>query len=459
MPALSAVRRTRLAFLLACLAATAIVLISEAVYWQSVSRLDRVGTLSRAQDSIQNLTHAIVDAETGTRGFLLTSNRDYLGPYEAARVRIEDALGRLARHFEGDAESSAELGTLRDITRTKLSELALTIRLIEEGRVKATSEILNSGIGREKMDEIRAISGALLSREERYIARSRDDIYRTLLLSRIGIIVLSASGLLALFMYQRQTVALKLQQSQQQRMVRAERDRLEVEVIQRTAQLTELTQHIQTAREDERQRLARNLHDDLGALLTSAKLDAARIRSRIATAAPEALELLAHLVSTLNSGIALGRRIIEDLRPSALSNLGLAATLEILAREFTESTGVQVVCTLEPVELEPGVDLTAYRLVQEAITNISKYAQARHVWIVLAPCDGRIEVSVRDDGIGFEPTAKRAQAYGLVGMRFRVEASGGSLSLVSSPGQGTLIKATLPHSTAPAVEQPGPDAA
>ena len=118
-------------------------------------------------------------------------------------------------------------------------------------------------------------------------------------------------------------------------MVQAERDRLEVEVIQRTAQLTELTQHIQTAREDERHRLARNLHDDLGALLTSAKLDAARIKSRISTAAPEALELLAHLVGTLNSGIALGRRIIEDLRPSALSNLGLAATLEILAREFT----------------------------------------------------------------------------------------------------------------------------
>jgi len=338
-----------------------------------------------------------------------------------------------------------------------LSELALTIRLVEEGNINATSEILKSGIGREKMNEFRAIGARLLEDEERDIARGREDVYRTLLLSRIGIALLSTLGLLTLFMYQRQTIALELQRSEQQRAVRVEQDRLEVEVIQRTAQLTELTHHIQTAREDERHRLARNLHDDLGALLTSAKLDAARIKSRIAIAAPEALELLAHLVSTLNSGIALGRRIIEDLRPSALSNLGLAATLEILAREFTENTGVEVQCALEPVELEPSAELTAYRLVQEAMTNIAKYAGARHVWIVLETRGDLVEVSVRDDGAGFDLSVKRPSAYGLVGMRFRVEASGGGLSMVSSPGKGPLIKATLPRWIAQADEQAGPD--
>ena len=121
----------------------------------------------------------------------------------------------------------------------------------------------------------------------------------------------------------------------------------------RTAQLTELTHHLQTAREDERHRLARDLHDELGALLTSAKLDAARIRSRLAGTAPEALERLAHLVATLNSSIALGRRIIEDLRPSTLSNLGLVATLEILAREFAERSGIAGrIARWQPVQLE-----------------------------------------------------------------------------------------------------------
>lgn len=442
-------RRNRMVFPLACIVAAAIVLISEAAYWQSVDRLERVSELTKSQDSLQRLTQGIVDAETGTRGFLLTGGPEYLEPYKAALGKINLAMQQIDKRFGADPASAAVLSKLHEFTRSKLSELALTIRLVEEGKAKATSEILKSGIGKEKMDEIRAISGELLAGEERSIVQGRAGIYRTLALSRIGIIVLTLSGLLALFMYQRQTVALKLQQLQQQRMVQAQRDRLEVEVIERTAQLTELTQHIQTAREDERHRLARNLHDDLGALLTSAKLDAARIKSRIATSAPEALDLLAHLVNTLNSGIALGRRIIEDLRPSALSNLGLAAALEIQAREFTDATGVEVSCEITPVELEPASELIAYRLVQEAITNITKYANASHVRIELTPREDMVEVSVRDDGVGFDPRARRASAYGLVGMRFRVEACGGKLTIDSTPGQGTSVRAILPARLAP----------
>jgi signal transduction histidine kinase len=437
-------RRNRMVFPLACIVAAAIVLVSEAAYWQSVERLERVNAMTKSQDSLQRLTQGIVDAETGTRGFLLTGGPEYLEPYQAALGKIALALQQIDARFGPDPASADMLAKLHEFTSSKLSELQLTIRLVEEGKAKATSEILKSGIGKEKMDEIRAISSELLAREERNIQQGRDGIYRTLSLSRIGIIVLCLSGLLVLFLYQRQTVALKLQQLEQQRMVQAERDRLEVEVIERTAQLTELTQHIQTAREDERHRLARNLHDDLGALLTSAKLDAARIRSRISASAPEALDLLAHLVDTLNSGIALGRRIIEDLRPSALSNLGLVPTLEIQAREFSDITGVHVTCSLAAVELAPASELIAYRLVQEAITNITKYAQAKHVWITLAPHGEMVEVSVRDDGAGFDPQVRRASAYGLVGMRFRVEACGGRLTIESRPGQGTEVRAMLP---------------
>lgn len=435
--------RSRMIFPLACLAAATIVLISEYSYWKSADKLDHVGVLMRSQDGLQQLVQGIVDAETGTRGFLLTGSRDYLGPYQDALGRINHSMALLEQRFGTDPAFAKALHKLREFIATKLSELALTITLVEQGKGQATSEILGSGIGREKMDEIRAISSELLAGKEREIAQGRDSIYRTLLLSRVGIVLLSLSGLLALFMYQRQTTALKLQQLQQKRMVQAERDRLEVEVIQRTAQLTELTLHIQTAREEERHRLARNLHDDLGALLTSAKLDAARIKSRITVSAPEALDLLTHLVDTLNSGIALGRRIIEDLRPSALSNLGLAAALEILAREFSTNTGVEVSCALEPVELAASSELIAYRLVQEATTNVAKYANASHVWIALASRDGQVEVSVRDDGVGFNTDVKRASAYGLVGMQFRVEASGGKLSIASVPGQGTRISATL----------------
>lgn len=249
----------------------------------------------------------------------------------------------------------------------------------------------------------------------------------------------------AMLRYRRQTLVLRARQLELQRLLQVEHDRLEIEVAQRTAQLTGLAQRLQTAREDERNRLARDLHDELGSLLTSAKLDAARIRSRLAAGqAPEALERLSHLVSTLDSVIALKRRITEDLRPSALSHLGLVATLEILAREFGERSGVAVHCDLHPVALAPSCELTAYRLAQEAVNNLSKYAGAKNVWLSLAPQGHQAQISVRDDGTGFDTRTLDASANGLVGMRYRVEAEGGTLSVVSAPGQGTLIRALLP---------------
>lgn len=214
----------------------------------------------------------------------------------------------------------------------------------------------------------------------------------------------------------------------------------------RTAQLTELAHHLQTAREDERSRLARNLHDDLGAILTSAKLDVARIKSRVAKVVPETVDLLAHLVVTLNNGIALGRGIIEDLRPSALSNLGLVAALDILVKEFSDSNSVKTHGTFLPVQLSAKAELLVYRVVQESLTNITKYASAANVWVSLSLVNDMAEVSVRDDGIGFDPTQKRKQAYGLVGMLYRVEAEHGVLKVNSVPGRGTVIQVRLPLS-------------
>ena len=278
------------------------------------------------------------------------------------------------------------------------------------------------------------------------LAERHQELLRALLIGRIGVALLSTVSLLALIMVMRQSQVLADQQLVQKRLALAERDRLEIEVRERTAQLTELALHLQTAREDERQRLARDLHDELGALLTSAKLDAARIRSRLAGTAPEALERLSHLVGKLDGGIALGRKIIEDLRPSTLGHLGLVPTLEILLREFAERSGTQVHTTLAPVRLGAAAELVVYRIVQESITNVSKYASANQVWISLANVGGWVLLSVRDDGTGFDTRQRPGSAFGLLGMRFRIEAEGGALALVSAPGQGTCIDVRLPES-------------
>ena len=444
MDVLKVVRRSRLVFLLACVAVAAMVMLSEAAQWRSVRTLREMGTVIAARSTIRELQQAVVDAEAGQRGTMLTGLPEYRIPYEQAVQRVGAAFQTLDLHYANHPQSRELLAQLHKVADAKLSELALTLRLKDEGRNQASTAIVASGIGKEQLDELRRLSGALQDRETVNIARSQNAIYQTLLISRIGIALLSLTGLLSMYLYLRQTAVLERQQQEQQSLLQLERDRLEVEVAHRTAELTELATHLQTAREDERHRLARNLHDDLGSLLTSAKLDAARIRSRISGSAPETLDLLKHLVATLNDSIALGRRIIEDLRPSALGNLGLIATLEILLREFAAQSGTQVHLALEPVTLPSPSELIVYRVVQEAITNITKYAHASNVWVALDTLNGRAQISVRDDGQGFDTRAKPSSAYGLMGMRFRVEAAGGTLLLVSAPGAGCQVVAALP---------------
>lgn len=444
MNMLGVIKPGRFAFPLACVAAVAMLFVSEGSYWQSVDTLDRLGVIETRRSSMADLQRGILDAESAQRGYLLTGRGEHLQPYDRALQDIAASFKVLDAYYDAQPQAMALLAQLHRLSDARLSELAQAIRQRPSVRGEATPELVADDLGRQNMAAMRALGTQLLDQEARRVAASRHDLYQTLMLSRTGMAALTAIGLLALFMYLRQNALLQRQQQEQRRGVQVEQDRLETLVRQRTAQLTELTLHLQTAREDERHRLARNLHDDLGALLTSAKLDAARIKSRLSDRAPQALELLAHLVGTLNSSIALGRRIIEDLRPSALSNLGLVATLEILMSDFTEHSGVSVQCALQSVELTPAAELMVYRLVQEAVTNLTKYAQADHVWLELGQRDGQVEVSVRDDGVGFDTALPPKSAYGLLGMRFRVEAQGGTLSVVSAPGQGTLVRATLP---------------
>lgn len=448
---LGRLKRSPFVFPLAVLAALAMIFISETAYWKSSESLRQLGTLNSARLHLMNLSRRVVDAESGQRGYLLTGRPEYLQPYRDAFADIAEALRWLRSHYAQTPAHAAQMAKLETLVQRKLSELDATMSLYDEGKTEAWRAVLLTDIGKEQMQEIRSMTEQLLAEEARKDTAGRRDVDYTLLLNRIGVAAMTAISLLALGMFLRQTAALEATRRERELATEAERDQLEIEVARRTAQLTdlaqqltELAQHLQTAREDERSRLARELHDELGALLTAAKLDAARIKSRLGQSAPEAAERLSHLNEILNNGIALKRRIIEDLRPSSLSNLGLLAALEIQAREFAERSGIEVDCRLEPVALKPSVELTTYRLVQEAFTNIAKYAQAKRVEVSLTARDGKAEISVRDDGIGFDPRQRRPSTHGLLGMRYRVEAEGGRFALESAPGSGTRIRATLP---------------
>ena len=428
----------------ALLAALLLIGINEVGHKRSQDAVQAMSHGQQTRNAANRLLQSMLDAETGQRGYLLTGNEGYLEPYDKAVITVKTNLEELHTQYLHSTEDLQQFALLALAVSRKLAEMELSLRLRRQGNEDAWKFILFTDVGREHMDSIRQLAHTLIERSSRKIQEHQSQIVQSLMLSRIGIATVTAIGLLAFYMYLRQARTLQQLSQREQDVLERERERLEGLVRERTASLSELASHLQQVREDERGYLARELHDELGALLTSAKLDVARLKSKIDHQAPDIAERLKHLNETLNSGIALKRRIIEDLRPSSLSNLGLTAALEILTREHAEGAGIEVETILEAVQLTEATQLTVYRLVQEALTNISKYAKAKKVLVTVHGYPTHVAVQVRDDGAGFDPAGVGPTSHGLAGMRHRVEAAGGRLTITSSPDSGTLISAVLP---------------
>jgi len=448
----SRLRRSAFALPLAVTVAALMVGVSELGFREAHGQMTRLVVIVKVRVALTNVMRRVADAESGQRGYQLTGSDDYLTPYRDASLDVHNTLNTLRAHYRvlDDAAAEPRLDELAGHLRTKLREMDEVIALQQAGRQAAALALVGTGIGRDRMDSIRAITDALARREDGLLALAVGQVFDTLLLHRIGVAAMTAISVLVLGLYLRQRQTIDQQRALQQRAIQAERDRLEVDVHARTRELTELAGHLETAREDERARLARDLHDELGALLTAAKLDVARMRPKLAQLLPDLLPRVQHLVESLDSGIALKRRIIEDLRPSTLSNLGLLPALEILCAEFGDRLGVPLSTALAPVALTPSAELTVFRLVQEALTNIAKYAAASAVRVVVQSDGAIARISVHDDGRGFDTGAAGHARHGLIGMRYRVAAESGRLQVQSAPGQGTCITAELPQQPAAA---------
>ena len=231
---------------------------------------------------------------------------------------------------------------------------------------------------------------------------------------------------------------------------------LELEQLYRDLQLKEqhraqLMTQLLSAQEQERKRIARDIHDgplqELGVLLLS--LERCK-RQFEAGAVEEGLAGLARLRTDVQGAVAMLRALISDLRPPVLDTSGLLGALDYLAGRVGRETPIIVdVSSRIGSRLDPALEVVVFRLVQEALSNIRKHAQAQHAWIRLERRGDDLHLEVRDDGQGFAVTRgmQRALATGHIGlasMRERVEAVGGTLAIESTPRQGTVLHFTLP---------------
>ena len=439
-----ALPRMAISLPLAVLAAFSLLAVNEVSFRQSTAAAANIEEAQQTRSTLNKLMQNLLDAETGQRGYLLTGDPTYLDPYTSALEEINQNLDTLRQMFTPYKQQLDDFGVMSRHISRKLAEIDLTVRMRKEDKEDAWKFVLTTDVGKDQMEAIRAQSVKLAAGSIRKMEMGQTQINETLQLSRIGVSIMALAGLLAFYMYLIQTQALLESGVREKESLQRERDQLDLQVRERTANLAKLATHLQNVREDERGFLARELHDELGALLTAAKLDVARLKSRLAGSLPEAAERLVHLTTTLNSVIAMTRRIVEDLRPSSLSQLGLVASLEILAREFEDRSGLSITTDLETVELGGAAQLTVYRLVQESLTNIGKYAEATQAVVSLQNLEGYISIEVNDNGKGFELDNVAATSHGLDGMRHRVEAAGGRLNVVSAKGNGTRISAVLP---------------
>jgi signal transduction histidine kinase len=235
------------------------------------------------------------------------------------------------------------------------------------------------------------------------------------------------------------------QQQQKQAATVAPAREIDSLVEARTRELSALSSHLQNLAEKEKSELARTLHDELGGLLTAAKMDLSWLQSRVDT--PAYQERLAQLGSVLDEAMGLKRRVVEELRPSLLDHFGLATAL----RAYVDSacTKAGVVCDIRlPEDGEPiakDTSITLFRIVQEGLSNIIRHASAKHVSLELTDGGGEYAFTLQDDGCGFDLNSTRdAWPHGIMGMQQRVRALGGKFSLDSTPGAGTTLRVTVP---------------
>ena len=209
----------------------------------------------------------------------------------------------------------------------------------------------------------------------------------------------------------------------------------------READLRDMAAHMERAREQERARLARDMHDELGQLLTALKMDISLLRRRLG---PDDAQLNS-MTSLVDAATAAGRRVAAQLRPAVL-DLGLTEGLHWLAEQFTQRYDIPVTHQLDDAgELDDMTAIQIFRIAQEAFTNIARHAQAKSVRFTASRAPGLIALDIVDDGIGFTPdTQTSASSFGLRGMRERAHLLGGTLDCISVPNRGTTLRLRVP---------------
>src|SRR5271154_5975594 len=407
----------------------------------------RLQVADARQLALTEFVRLVAAAESAQRGYLLTGEAPYLQPYTDAVAKVGAALDRLQESYKADNGGGSEIRDLRILTGKKLGELEDTVALYKKRGVAPALNVVRTDVGRRTMDEITAIVGTMLRKEAGEMSAATahwEDDFR---LSRW----VSAAG--AIFNIGLVLLAIRLVYNDMRRRARQAIDlrdqKLELEQHDdsRTRELAALSPQLQGVSEQEKAALSRELHDELGGLLVAARMDLSWLQQRLPTTDPSIEQRFKRIHDSLSAGVDLKRRVVEELRPTLLDNMGLFTALRWQFKETCRRTGLRCTETIPEAELtlSPDAAIGVFRIAQEALTNILKHAEAKSADLRIEIRNDTFVLRISDDGKGIPANRlKTSTSHGLASMRHRVGGLGGTWQALSPSSGGTIVTAMIP---------------
>jgi signal transduction histidine kinase len=398
------------------------------------------------EQALNDFAGLITDAESAQRGYLLTGERAYLTPYADAVTQIGQALDRLHDTYGGD-ENSSEFHELRVLTGKELGELEDGVALLKKRGISQAASVVDTDVGKRTMDAIAAIIATMRSEEAGQAAAAnaewQEDYHLSRWASAAGATLNIGLVLLAIWL----VYSDMRRRARQAAALRDQKLQLELEVEARTSELAALSTHLQGVSEQEKSALSRELHDELGGLLVAARMDLSWLQQRLPTSDPSIEQRFKRIHDSLSAGVDLKRRVVEELRPTLLDNMGLFTALRWQFKETCRRTGLRCTETIPESELKfsPDAAIGVFRIAQEALTNILKHAEAKSADLFISIDRETFTLRITDDGKGI-PSGRLATSttHGLVSMRHRIAGLGGTWDLGSPSSGGTVVTARIP---------------
>jgi signal transduction histidine kinase len=407
-----------------------------------------LASLTSAQKDLAEFRTRMVDAETGQRGYLLSHNPRSLDQFEDSLTLLTIVGERLRLYAVDDPSLSPKAQRLEALRAQRIAQLRATLVLAQRSPTGDVALLTGGALGSKVADDFRLAADELRAVLDNQVAQRLTATGRSAQLTRIAFAVLTTLLLLLLFVSVRILVTDYWRQESARRVQSEERQRLEALVAERTAELSNLTAYLQTAAEQEKATLARDLHDEFGGLLTAAKMDLAWLRGRASASEPQTHAKLDELGSVLDEAMDVKRRVVENLRPALLDHFGLPVALQSYFEETCKKAGIKCTPRIQDdfAPLNQDLAIALFRVGQESLTNILKHAMAENVDLSLSLDDGIYRILISDDGVGIPPERlDGSRSHGLVGMRHRIESLGGKFTIRANSPHGTRIEVAVPR--------------